>query len=354
MIHRRRGTVAALIAVCAALLVGGSSPALAATDGQDPAPTGPADVAIPYADQASIEPQTPWRVAACADVRAASDLVISCDPESIVLSAEEYDPGAGVTILPVTLTGAGRTMTVAYRITQEAPPAPGARAVTGRAIAAGALLRVPLSEFDIACTVCSDGGSTRVIEVDPAEAGSAWTTPTHVVFRASRDYRGEADIHISIADDYGTETRTGVGAVVYPPTDDVIAMDVAVPVTAEGRAEIDLSSLAHAASGAEVMVVGCGAAVHGTVTCVDGVAAYSGTGERDQFAFRVVSGGDQAWGSVTLVGPDEAPGPVAVSAASGKAVAMSIIPPVPPQGGGETVRGLFGTFTDVLDRVGAR
>jgi hypothetical protein len=354
VVHRRRGIGAAVIVACAALLVAGVSSATAATEGPDPAPAGPADIAIPYADQASIEPQAPWRVASCADVRAASDLVASCDRESIVLSADEYDPDAGVTILPVRLTGSGRTMTVAYRITQEAPPAPTARAVTGRAIAAGALLRVPLSELDISCTVCADGGSTRVVEVDPAEAGSAWTTPTHVVFRASRDYRGDADIHVGIADDYGTEARTGIGAVVYPSTDELIAMDVAVPVDGKGRAEVDLTSLARAASGAEVVVVGCGGAVHGTVTCVDGTATYSGTGARDQFAFRVASGGDQAWGSVTLVEPDATAGLVPTSAGSGTSTAMSIIPPVPPEGGGETAGGLFRTFTDVLDRVGAR
>lgn len=355
MVDSRRGIVAALVVACLALPLGaGVSSALAATGGADPLPAGPADVAIPYADEASIEPQAPWRVASCRDVRAASDLIVSCDPESIVLRAGAYDPDAGVTVLPVTLTGGGRTMTVAYRVTLEAPPAPTVRAVTGRAIAAGALLRVPLSEFGITCMVCVDGGGTRVLEVDPAEAGSAWTTPTHVVFRASRDYRGEADIHVGIADDYGTEARTGIGALVYPASDELTAMDVAVPVDADGRADIDLTSLAYTPSGAEVMIVGCGAAVHGTVTCADGTATYSGTGVRDQFAFRVASGGEQAWGSVTLVEAGEEGALVPVAAGSQEPVAMSIIPPVPPEGGGERAAGLFRTFTDVLDRVGAR
>lgn len=342
-------------AVVVVLVSSGAALAATPTDTADASPAGPADVAIPFGDTASIEPQQPWRVASCADVRAASELVASCNAESIVLATEQYDPDAGLAVLPVELRAAGRTMTVQYRISLEAPPAPSARAVSGRAVAAGALLRVPFSEFSLTCTVCDEGGGTRVVEVDPAEAGSAWTTSTHVVFRASRDYRGEADIHVAFGDDYGTEGRTGVNAFVYPARDEVMALDVAVPVDGDGRAQVDLGALSASASGAEVTVVGCGAATHGSVTCDDGVATYAGGQVPDQFAFRVYSGADQAWGSVTLLPADGVAGPVATTRPAGDTpVAMTVVPPVPPEGGGESAGGLFAPFSEMLDRVGAR
>ncbi|KZE91404.1 hypothetical protein [Microbacterium sp. TNHR37B] len=353
----RRGIVALLVA--AVLAIGGAG--VAQADAEDaPTPSGPADVAIPYGDTASIEPQYPWRVASCADVRAVSDLVVSCDAESIVLSAETYDPDAGTTVIPVTLSGtgpsaSGRKMTVRYRVTLEPPPAPAARPIPERAVAAGALLRVPFSEFSLACTLCGNGGGTRVLGVEPAEAGSAWTTPTHVVFRASRDYRGDAEIRVGVSDDVGSETQTGIVAFVYPARDQVWAGDVFVAVDAKGRAEIDLAALAGSAAGADVDVVGCGAAVHGTVTCADGTARYAGKTLPDQFAFRVLAGADQAWGSVTLVPEGEAVGPVPMAPSPERTtVPMRIIPPAPPTEKSGADGGLFVPFTELLDRVGAR
>ncbi len=357
MIGSGRGIAAIAVVLVAGFGFGGAAHADAAGGEQEQTPAGPADVAIPYDDTASIEPQAPWRVADCAAVRAASELVASCDAESIVLSAAEYDPDAGVAVLPVALTSGARTMTVHYRVSLEAPPAPGTRAVTGRAIAAGALLRVPLSEFALTCTVCAAGGSTRILAVDPAEAGSAWTTPTHVVFRASRAYRGPVDVHVGVADDFGTTAQTGVSAHVYPARDTLVALDMIVPVDERGDAQIDLSALTSARSGADVDVVGCGAAVHGSIACADGIAQYgAGAGSLpDQFAFHVVSGADQAWGSVTLVATDE-PGGVAPTVRRGEEepVAMAVLPPAPPDGAGRATGGLFAPFTAVLDRAGAR
>jgi len=353
---RRVLTALAVTALVALSVAGASQTALADTaEGTgEGTPAGPADIAIPFEDTASIEPQSPWRVADCRAVRSASDLVASCDAESIVLSSP-FDPDAGVTILPVALRAGARTMTVQYRVTLEPPPAPGTRAVTGRVVAAGALLRVPLSDFALTCTVCADGGSTRILAVDPVEAGSAWTTPTHVVFRASRDYRGPVDIHVAVADDFGTASQTGVAAHVYPARDSVIALDLAVPVDERGRVEVDLTTLAAARSGADVVVVGCGGAVHGTVVCADGVARYSGSDVPDQFSFRVVAGGEQAWGSVTLVAADQGGGAVPATRTDGdEPVPMAIIPPEPPEGAGAAHGGLFAPFTAVLDRVGAR
>lgn len=361
MVRRRALAVLSLVIV---LATGLGTSAQAATSGAgdassaaDAASAGPSDIAIPYADTASIEPQAPWRIADCDAVRALSPLVRECDAETILLGAESYDAEAGVTVLPVSLTTGPRTMTVQYRVSMEPPPAPAATPVTGRAVAAGALLRIPLSDFAVDCTVCVDGGSTAVAEIDPVEAGSAWTTPTHVVFRASREFRGSADIHLIVADDYGTETRSGATVSVYPGVDELVALDVAVEISAEGRADIDLSALAGTTSNSEITVVGCGAAVHGSVVCLDGVAQYTGPVDAgaDQFGFHVIAGGEQAYGSVVIVAEGEPTGVVSVTRVDGdEPVPMLVRPPTPPESGGRATQGLFRPISAVLDRVGAR
>lgn len=350
----------ALAAATAALLVLGTAAAghaetAEAETGAPPPVAGPADVAIPYGDTASIEPQAPWRIADCAAVTAASELVRDCDSEIVVLAAD-FDPDAGVTTLPVTMTTRERTMTVRYRITLEAPPAPATRAPAERAVAAGALLRVPLTDFAIACTVCLEGGSTHIITVDPAEAGTAWTTPTHAVFHAARDFRGAAEVHVAVADDFGTAAQTGFPAFVYPGEDDaaLTALDVRVPLDADGGAEIDLSALVTAAGDAEPVIVGCGASAHGAVACdAGGAAVYRGSGLVDQFSFHAVSGGEQAWGSVTLVTAGEAAGLVPTAPSGDDPVPMAIVPPLPPGEAGSGGSGMFQPFTALLDRVGA-
>lgn len=356
MVGIARGVTAVVAAVLLVLGVAAAGHAAVPADEQPVA--GPADVSIPYEDTASIEPQPPWRIVDCAAVRAASELVRSCDGELIVLGADGYDPDAGVTALPVTLTTGTRTMTVAYRVTREAPPAPATRAPSERFVAAGALLRVPLTDFALACTVCGDGGSARVWAVDPVEAGTAWTTATHVVFHASRHYRGKADIHVAIADDFGTVSATGVPAFVYPGDERVAltALDVRVPLDEDGGAEIDLTGLTMLRGDGEVLVVGCGASAHGAVACdATGRAVYRGSGRADQFSFRVAAGGEQAWGSVTLVETGEDAGLVPTAPPAGdEPVPMAIIPPLPPEGGGAGASGLFPPFTALLDRVGAK
>src|SRR5690606_10818152 len=77
-----RGVTAA---VAAALLVLGAGAAGHAQTAAEPAEepvSGPADIAIPYADTASIEPAPPWRIVDCAAVRGVSELVRSCDAET--------------------------------------------------------------------------------------------------------------------------------------------------------------------------------------------------------------------------------------------------------------------------------
>jgi len=350
-----RGVIAVVAAVL--LVLGAAAAGHADTSAGEPPAAGPADLAIPYADTASIEPPPPWRIVDCAAVRRASALVRECDSELIVLAADGYDPDAGATMLPVPLTTGLRTMTVTYRVSLEAPPAPATRAPSERFVAAGALLRVPLTDFSLACTVCGEGGSARILTVDPVEAGTAWTTATHVVFRASRDYRGKADIHVAIADDFGTAARTGVPAFVYPGDERVAltALDVRVPLDENGSAEIDLRALTASRGEADVVVVGCGSSAHGAVACAaDGRAVYRGSGHVDQFSFHVAAGGEQAWGSVTLVETGGDGGLVPTAPAGEEPVPMAIIPPLPPEGGSTGASGLFPSFTVLLDRVGAR
>lgn len=318
---------------------------------------GPSTVTIPYGEAASIEPQAPWRVVDCAAVRAASEWVRACDSESIGLQADAYDPDADRMVVPVTLTTGARTMTVQYRVVLEAPPAPSAIPPSERMIAAGALLRVPLSDFSISCVTCAEGGGTRVLAIDPAEAGDAWTTATHVVFRAANDFQGAADVHIAVSDDFGAVAQTGVPVFVYRGDEStgLTALDVYVPVDEAGGASIDLNALVAAREDSSVHIVGCGPSVHGAAVCdAMGTAAYRGSMAPDQFSFHVVAGGEQAWGSVTLVPPGQPSGPVPSSPTPGdEPVPMAIIPPQPPVADATAGGGMLLPFIALLNRVGA-
>lgn len=353
-----RGILRALAVAGVAVLLASvaASPSSAETLAPEDAAGGPSEISIPYQESKSIETTTPWRIVDCDTVRA-HPLVQSCDAESIVLAAD-YDPDAGTAILPVTLRAGKRTMTVRYRITLEGPAAPTVAHLTDpRAVAAGALLRIPLSDLRIECVVCSDGGGVQVDGVDPAEAGSAWATGTHVVFRASRDYEGPAEVVLQVSDDHDAASKTAVTAFVYPSARELVALDVAVPVDGDGRAEVDLTALTFSRGEAEAIVVGCGAAVHGTVICDEsGTARYRGRVVPDQFSFHVIADGEQAWGSVTLVAADQPAGVVpADRIASDEPVQMTILPPVPPADAASAAAGgIFSTLTAVMDRVGAR
>ncbi|MFK4728707.1 hypothetical protein ROT00_03380 [Agromyces mediolanus] len=359
---RRPG--AAALAVAASLALG--APAVAA-DGA-PAGAGSGDVAIPYRGSTTIDIAAPWRITDCGMPREAGPLVVGCDERSISLAAPDYDPEAPTTVVRVPLSD-GRITTVAeYRVRLEGPETPSAEpGRTVRPATAGALLRLPVSELGVECAVCDAGGRLRAVAVHPAQAGSLWATPTHLVFRAAEGYTGPAELVFRFADDYGTWSPEGVvqASVVRGVGAPLVTSDLVVGLDDDG-AELSLEELAFALGGDELVLVGCGTAIRGQVRCeADGTIGYQGDGGVDQFAVQVAStGGEQALASVTLVPADadadaEAgalrPGtaPIAKSKQGKQGVASAIAPrrPVEDHTGAS---GLLAPLLGTLDRVGAR
>ncbi|WP_395245798.1 hypothetical protein ACGGZK_08315 [Agromyces sp. MMS24-K17] len=365
---RRGATMLALSAALAAGLgiatVG--VPAIAAGDagGAVPPQAAATDIAIPYLGTEEIKPAPPWRVADCAAVLAQGAPVVGCEPDRIALAAPDFDPDAGVRQVQVPLTDGTVSMTVAYRVTLAPPAAPLLRPVqAARPVASGSLLRVPIADLGISCTACT-AASLEVLGVEPSAAGSAWATPTHVVFRSAEGFTGPVEVHVRVADDHGTPSADAtVYAGVTDPSDrPLLGLDRFVPLSADGTAEVDLAELAIALGGGDLVVVGCGAAMHGQVACdADGRARYTGVGQVDQFSVQLAADGAQATASVTLV-PDgtglpatglvPAAPPVGEAAETGR-VRLALVPPVPVDHD-DAVTGIFTPFVAALDRVGAR
>lgn len=355
---RRAATAAfALLVALAVPSVVASSAALAEPV---PQPVSPADVEIPYLGDAAIEPAPPWRVADCAAVAAASPLVTGCDATRVTLAAPEYDPDAGVQVIQVALTNDAVSATVGYRVKLMGPDVPVARpAEAPWPVAAGSLFRVPISDLELECEVCGAGGQLEVLEVKPASAGSAWATSTHLVFRASAGYSGPAEIGFRFADDYGTwSAGAAVHAAVYPPAaGPLVTLDLVLPVAADGTASVGLSDLVASIADDEIVLVGCGAAMHGRVACDEDAAAYTGpAGVADQFSVRFAAGGEQATASVTLVpeGSERPVGPAAIAPPADQAdgVTTWFVPPVPVDH--HETSGIFSPLVATLDRIGAR
>ncbi|MRG61349.1 hypothetical protein GE115_15945 [Agromyces sp. CFH 90414] len=304
--------VAALLLAAAAPASGADQPA------PEPGSSSAAVIEIPYLEPATIEPAPPWRIADCAGPRAASPLVTACDETRIELAAPDFDPEAGETVLPVVLTDGTVSMTVGYRVSLAAPPAPEvAPSANVRPVASGSLLRVPFSDLGASCTRCGDGAGLVAVGVEPTAAGSVWATPTHLVFRAASSFDGAAEVGFRVVDEFGTATSGKLPVGVYRAGVPLIALDVYAALDASGAAEIDLLALVTSIAGDDVVLVGCGATLHGAVACgADGTARYAGPGSIDQFGFQVAAGGEQAAGSVTLVpAGSELPGSGPVPAA---------------------------------------
>ncbi|WP_157428872.1 hypothetical protein [Agromyces salentinus] len=347
----------AAVPVALLLLATATAPAVAAEDPASAESQSAAEVEIPYLETAEIQPSPPWRIADCDVPRSATPLVVACDGERIVLSAPEYDPEAGVTVLPVTLTDGTVSMTVAYRVTAAPPPAPEVSpSATVRPVASASLLRIPFSDLGATCTRCGGGAGLIALGVEPASAGSAWATPTHLVFRASSTFTGPAELGFGVLDEFGAETKGKLPVSVYPADAPLIALDVFVPLDGSAGVEVDLASLVTSIAGDDVVLVGCGASMHGSVACdADGVARYVGSGQADQFGFQVAAGGEQAAGSVTLVPadaglPTTGPVPTAPTGADDdEAVTTLFTPPAPIED--LATGGPFDAFIALLDRT---
>jgi len=355
-----------LLAVLGSLAL--ATPAGAA--GAAPAGAGSGDVAIPYLGSTTIDVAAPWRITDCGVPSQASPLVVGCDERSVSLAAPEYDPDASTVVVPVPLTD-GRITTVAeYRVSLEPPETPNVDpGRTVRPTAAGTVLRLPISELGVECAVCDAGGRLRAVAVHPAQAGSLWATPTHLVFRAAEGYTGPAELVYRFADDYGAWSPEGVlqASVLRPRGAPLVTTDVVVALD-EGGAALSLDRLAFVLGDDELVLVGCGTAIRGQLRCeADGTITYQGDGAADQFAVQLASaGGDQALASVTLV-PAEAttgtdaeaatlrPGtaPIAKPEQGKQGVASAIVPrrPVEDHTGAS---GLLAPLLATLDRVGAR
>lgn len=368
----RRASIA--FAVLACLLSASAAHAAAAVESPAPAPgpSSPADVEIPYLGDAAIEPSPPWQIADCGPAFAAGPIVTACDPSRISVAAPEYDPEAGTTVIRVPLSNGVVSTTVGYRIRLAGPETPTARpAELARPVAAGSLLRVPVSELGLECAVCGDGGRLEALEVEPAIAGSVWATPTHLVFWAASGYTGPAEVGYRFADDYGSwSAGAKLDAAVYrsagPP---LVTLDLIATTAADGTAIVDLASLAASiptaggdgtdaeAASEELVLVGCGAALHGRVACDADTAAYAGPpGTTDQFAVQFAAGGEQATASVTLVpeGSELAePGPASTAPGDQRDGVPVIVMPRAPVEHHDTA-GVFTPLIATLDRVGAR
>ncbi|GAA1516287.1 hypothetical protein [Agromyces terreus] len=366
----RKRSLLAVVPVVALFLVLGTAASAGAASGDAPADgeaaaaesTNAAEIEIPYRETAEIQPPLPWRISDCAGPRSTSALVVECDSEHITLSAPDYDPEAGTTVLPVALTDGSVSMTVAYRVSLAAPPAPEpSPSASVRPVASGSLLLVPFSDLGATCTRCGGGAGLVAVGVEPAEAGTAWATATHLVFRASASFTGAAEVGFGIADEFGTTGQGVVRVGVYRADSPLFALAFAVPLDGSGDAEIDLAALVTAIAGDDVVFVSCGAAIHGAAACdADGAARYTGTGEADQFGFQVAASGEQAHGSVTLVPagtelpegtafPSSGPVPAAPTDADDEPVTTLFIPPVPAEQ--PAVGGPFDAFIAVLDRT---
>lgn len=364
LIRRGAAWLALSTALAAAVLsLGPATTAVAADEPDAPIATS-TDIAIPYLGTETIEPARPWQIADCDAVLAQGAPVVACEPGRIDLAAPQYDPEAGVRVLAVPLTDGAVSMLVQYRVTLAPPDAPVLRPVqAARPVASGSLLRVPIADLGISCTACT-AGALEVLGVEPAAAGSAWATPTHVVFRAATGFTGPVEVVVRVVDDHGTESGdVSLYAGVYRPgADPLLGLDRFVALTAEGTAEVDLASLAVALGDDDLVIVGCGAAMHGQVACdADGVARYVGAGQVDQFSVQVAAGGEQATASVTLVpGGTDLPttglvpaSPPAGDAAEAGRIRMAIVPPVPVDRD-DAAPGVFTPFVAALDRIGAR
>lgn len=340
-----------------------------------PQPPSPADVEIPYLGDASIEPAAPWRVVDCAAVAAASPLVTGCDAHKISLAAPQYDPEAGVVVIPVALTNDAVSTTVGYRVRLAGPETPSARpAEAPWPVAAGSLLRVPISELGVECAVCTAGGRLEALEVEPASAGSVWATPTHLVFRAATGYTGPAEVGFRFADDYGSWSADArVHAAVYRAVDaPLVTLDRIAAIAPDGTAAVDLAGLVSSIAGDDVVLVGCGAAIHGRAACEGGTASYTGPpGVVDQFSVQFAASGEQATASVTLVPEPVEPAQPAEGATEADDVprpTSGLVALAPPdQTDGVTTwldpptpvehhdsPGIFSPLISTLDRVGAR
>ncbi|WP_430591646.1 Ig-like domain-containing protein [Humidisolicoccus flavus] len=329
--------------------------------------SGPNAVEIPYLGETNTKPAEGWLITDCAPVLAASDLVTACTSEQIDFAATAYEPDFNGVTIPVPLSNGVTSLVIEYLVTLAPPEAPTIGLTSYRfPVAAGSVFLLPLSDLAIECVVCVEGGAVQVLGVEPAEAGEVGVTSEHLVFRPAQGFVGAATIGVRFADDYGTWSQpASVEIPVYRPGGEpLIAQSVYAQLFAADSTSLQLPPLVVSDDPSSVRVVGCGAAIHGTVICTgDGAVQYVPFEEAavDQFSYHVAGAdGEQATGSVTLVAEaGELPTIGIVPAdvrphGKDESVTTSIVPKIPPAEDAEASNGgAFAAFTVMLNRLGA-
>lgn len=360
---RHTARAALLLAALLATLAGASA---AVAAGDDPSaspsgspdlsrPLGPSVVEVPFESTLDVKPAPGWSFADCGPLLAATTLVTACAADGFTVASSTFDPALAPVRVTVPLTSGSTTLAVDYIIRLAAPAAPDAGDTdTGVPVPAGARLLIPLADLGLTCGLCTpDAAEIEVVGVDPASAGTARVTGSHVTFAAAPRARGRAEIALRVIDDVGAASKVILVTVhvVAPQADAVVGLHLLRP--AEPLA-LTVSDLGFAVgTDDEVRIVGCGAALRGLVSCSpDGSVAFTpADAGPDQFSVRLATeGGRQAIASVTVGTADAGP----LAPAAGAASASLAVPLPRPVESSDEQAGATSTFTKLLDGLGAR
>lgn len=323
---------------------------------------GPSVVEVPYLGTLDVQPAEGWQFGDCAPLVAATPLVTACSPAAFTVAAPAFDPAAPPVRVSVPLVNGETRLTVDYIIRLAPPAEPDAPDTeVPLPVPAGSRVLVPLSDLGMECGLCTPGtASVEVGAVDPAGAGRAWTTGSHVVFAAATGASGAATVGLRLVDDLGRRTKIALMTVHVSPAETTplhgLHLNRAIPGEPVALTAGDLAFAMPETP--DLMVVDCGSAIAGSVSCTpDGEITYvpvAGAGT-DQFSVQLTApDGRQVLTSVTFTDAESAASVGSLAPAAGTATApLRVSLPVPVEGG-QDERGATTSFTQLLDRVGAR
>lgn len=307
--------VAAFAASLLAFAVPGAALAADPSDdgGEDAKPRtilyeGPNAVTIPYLDQIDAQAADGWRIEDCGSVRGQSDLVVACTDEGFTARADFYDPAYGHDVVDVRMTNGRVSTTMQYVLQLEPPEAPDTTmAAYPYPAPAGGSLLVPLSDLALECAACDEGGTVEAFSIAPAGAAELAVTETHVVIRPASSFDGELTVAVRFADQYDDWSQALEFSVPVSRLSDEAPLPLATYAEMPSEAaEFGIDALV-AGDAEGVRIIGCGDAMHGSVSCGAGdvvrYAPASGTAV-DQFSVHLMRGADVVTASVTLVSPD--------------------------------------------------
>lgn len=227
-----------------------------------------------------------------------------------------------------------------------------------RPVRAGAVSLIAVSDLHPACARCAGGIGFADVTLTPPEAGQTWANRFGLVVRAASTYVGDARLGVRLVDATGTggESVTLRLAVVRSDPHSLAARSVIVILDAVHAGRLDLAALGYGAT-ERPTVLDCGQTLHGTVRCTaNGMARYRGSGEPDQFTYRLMAGGEQATATVTLVPPQVAvsggPTPAAPEIPGGTVVRTIFAPPPPDLAGAPSADSAVRAFWDTLAQRG--